>query len=303
MNGTLSGGFSLSKTGSNTLILTGTNIYTGGTTISNGVLFVANTNNATSATGTGSVTIVKSTGQPGFGTLTGSGYVSGTVVDNGGNISATNLGGGTAALTTGALTLGTGSAYICAISASSADELSVNGTMVIGTGVNLDVISLTAANLQGTLPAGVSGAGYSWPIATASGGITGAANLTLNTSGFSAAGGLGGGQFNVTVVGNTLYLNFGAPPVAGAFAIGAVEGIPAAISAAKILSVDQSQDSNGALTIASVTSPTTNGATNHAGGRPAHLHLRGQSEPGHDSVRFDRWLRVSDGKHICDSRP
>jgi hypothetical protein len=54
---------------------------------------------------------------------------------------------------------------------------------------------------------------YSWPILTASGGITGfnAANVTINTSAFG--NGLGSGGFTVSVSNNTMYLNFGQPPV------------------------------------------------------------------------------------------
>jgi hypothetical protein len=50
---------------------------------------------------------------------------------------------------------------------------------------------------------------YSWPILTASGGISGfnSANVTIDASQFANA--LGSGTFSVTVSGNTMYLNFG----------------------------------------------------------------------------------------------
>jgi len=57
----------LTKIGSGTFTLTGTNSYSGGTTVSNGTLLVNNT--GSSATGTGAVTVVNGA------TLSGSGIV------------------------------------------------------------------------------------------------------------------------------------------------------------------------------------------------------------------------------------
>jgi len=65
----------LTKIGNGTFTLTGTNSYGGGTTVSNGVLFVNNTGGG--ATGTGAVTIVSGA------TLGGSGVIAGPVTVNG----------------------------------------------------------------------------------------------------------------------------------------------------------------------------------------------------------------------------
>lgn len=51
------------------------------------------------------------------------------------------------------------------------------------------------------------------------------------------------------------------PPIAGSFSLGAVEGAATAVSVNKILSVSSTSHPGGVLSIASVTSPTTNGAT------------------------------------------
>ena len=68
-DGDMAGG-SISKIGSGTLTLAGANLYTGGTTVSEGTLTV--TNQSGSATGTGGVTVDA-------GTLAGSGIISGAV--------------------------------------------------------------------------------------------------------------------------------------------------------------------------------------------------------------------------------
>ena len=78
-NGTITGN-SISKVGTGTLTLSGSNTYAGGTTISNGTLAVVNTTG--SGTGTAAVTV------SGTGTLSGTGIISGAVnVATGGTLS------------------------------------------------------------------------------------------------------------------------------------------------------------------------------------------------------------------------
>src|SRR5262249_38064999 len=90
---------SLTKTGLGRLNLQGSNLYSGGTFINNGSLFVNNT--AGSGTGSGSVTVNNG------GTLGGIGTISGAVTVN----SAGHIAPGTSVgtLTLGSLNLGSGS--------------------------------------------------------------------------------------------------------------------------------------------------------------------------------------------------
>lgn len=217
ISGKMVGTNGFNKYGVGMLELTGANTYgavgkpLGNTTISNGWLIAANTTG--SATGVSSV-VVTNSGATGGGVLTGSGTISGSVTLDGGGISATNMAGGCADLTTGAETWGAGSSNIWTINnatgtagaASGWNVLTINGALTIASGVTLDVESLTSANKQGALASFNNTQAYSWPIATATGGITGAANLTINTGKFANA--LGSGQFALSVSSNTLYLNF-----------------------------------------------------------------------------------------------
>ena len=107
-------GGSLTKTGTGTFTLTGANIYTGGTTVNAGSLFVNTPKNFTdSGTGTGSVTVNSGA------TLGGSGSIGGGVIGNGAvtvNSGATLApgptgDGSTGILRTGALTLVSGSTF------------------------------------------------------------------------------------------------------------------------------------------------------------------------------------------------
>jgi autotransporter-associated beta strand protein len=125
-------GSTLTKDGSGTLTLTGTNIYTRGTTVSGGTLLVNNT--AGSGTGTGSVTVSNA-----GSTLGGTGTMTGAVTANAGaNIAPGNGGNNTAILTTGALTL----------AATSNFRVDINGTTA-GTGydqINVATGGVTITN-------------------------------------------------------------------------------------------------------------------------------------------------------------
>lgn len=281
ISGTVTGTNGFTKNGVGMLELTGANTYgttgtvLGTTVVSNGWLILANTTG--SAAGVSSVLITNS-GATSIGTLTGNGSMSGTVTNNGGSaISATNMAGGPATLTTGAQTWQPNSHYTWGISSVNGgagagwDNLSINGKLTINATssgkLNIDLTSLAATGLVGTLANLTNSASYSWPILTASGGITGfnPANINLTTTAFSTPSGLGSGVLSVTTnndpSGHTIYVNFAQPPVPGAFAIGAVEGVATSVSVAKIVSVASTINSGGSLTIASVTSPTANSAT------------------------------------------
>jgi autotransporter-associated beta strand protein len=141
---------SLTKTGAGTLTLTGANIYTGGTTISQGMLVVANRNGS----GTGTEAVLVSAG-----TLAGGGTVSGEVTVGTGSGTGAFLApaAGTkrqATFTTqSALTLQADATYTCTAKVKGAsartDEVVANGVTINGA-----VFSFRPKG-QGTLPAGL----------------------------------------------------------------------------------------------------------------------------------------------------
>jgi len=141
-------GSTLTKDGSGTLTLTGTNIYTRGTTVSDGTLLVNNT--AGSGTGTGSVTVSNAgTTLGGTGTMTGA-----VTVNAGANIAPGSGGNNTAILNTGALTLASTSNFRVDINGTTVgsgyDQLNVATGGVTITGSNLVVTVGTTLSLGQT---------------------------------------------------------------------------------------------------------------------------------------------------------
>jgi hexosaminidase len=214
------------KSGGGTLILSGDdNTYgTNGvdTQIVGGQLILANTSG--SATGLTGVEVANTTA-----TLSGNGITTGAV-DNSGNISATNTAGGTAALTIGSLTWEVGSACQWAVNNplgtaggnSGWDELVVNGGMTNNANgsnpVQLDVISLTSANVQGALNAFDSTRDYSWLIIhSTSPPISGFSTSAFSINSSSFANSMGSAVFslttNNTITGGDVFLNFVHAPV------------------------------------------------------------------------------------------
>jgi autotransporter-associated beta strand protein len=123
----------LTKNGAGAWTLTGANTYTGGTTVNAGSLFINNTSG--SGTGTGTITVTGS-----GTTLGGSGNMSGAVsVASGNNLAPGASGVGTTAiLTTGALTLSSGSNF----------QIDINGTTV---GTGYDQLAVTGgASIAGS---------------------------------------------------------------------------------------------------------------------------------------------------------
>jgi autotransporter-associated beta strand protein len=139
--------YAIVKSGTSTFVLSGTNLYDGGTTVNGGTLLV--NNSAGSGTGTGAVT-VNNAGT----TLGGTGTISGAVsVGAGANIAPGNGGNNTGTLTTGALTLASGSNFRVDINGTTAgtfDQISVATGGVTITGSNLAVTVGTTLALNQT---------------------------------------------------------------------------------------------------------------------------------------------------------
>jgi fibronectin-binding autotransporter adhesin len=130
--GVISGTGTLTQAGSGTLILNGVNTYTGGTTVSAGILEVGDAANATASI-LGPVAVASG------GTLSGHGTIKGNViVASGGTLQP----GGTIGTITvnGNLTLSPGSTYTAEISPTAADQVVVTGTATL-TGSNLVIVA------------------------------------------------------------------------------------------------------------------------------------------------------------------
>ncbi|RFC47442.1 MAG: putative conserved protein, contains a C-terminal beta-barrel porin domain [Verrucomicrobia bacterium] len=203
----------LAKTGVGTLTLTGTNTYTGPTSVTGGQL-VVNGSSSDSAHTVGN-----------GGTLGGTGTVGALVVQNGGTIAPgnspgiLNVVGNTTWLNGGnynwELLNATGAA------GTGWDQLAIAGALDLASltagGFNVNVWSLSDALTSGNALNfdGIGGI-YSWPIATASGGITGfdAGDFTIFTTANNGTNGFTNpftGSFSMSQTGNNLFLNYLGP--------------------------------------------------------------------------------------------
>ncbi len=213
--GIVSGSGALNKSGNGALTITGANSYSGGTTVSAGRVLVNNTTG--SGTGTGAVTV-------NGGTFGGSGSITGGLTLNStGRISAGDSAGSSrvGTFTSGNQTWNGGAAMDLEIkdAASTAgtgwDLLSINGTLAInatsGNKFTIDISTLTLANVAGNAANFNDSTGYTWTIATTTGGITGfdASAFNLITSGFSNPLN-GSSQFFISLVdsGNGLAITY-----------------------------------------------------------------------------------------------
>jgi hexosaminidase len=227
ISGVISDSEGFVKSGVGTLVLSGSNTYGtagapgGNTQVSGGLLVLANTNG--SATGVSGIVVASAA------TLTGNGAITGTV-DDSGIISATNLPGGTATLTTGSQTWEQGSIYQWAINnatgtagaASGWDQILINGGMTINASsaspLNINIISLTAANQPGALAAFNNAQDYSWlAIHSTNPPIAGFSTSVVTVNGASFGNALGTGAFSVTTnntpTGGDLFVNFVHAPI------------------------------------------------------------------------------------------
>lgn len=136
------GGEKITKSGAGTLVLSGNNTYTGGTTVSAGTLLLMNA--AGSGAGTGATTVATGATLGGTGTASGVVTVSGTLAP----------GSGIGTLSTGALTLAAGSsaAFEVATSTGLADAVHVTGDVTLGGGaLNLTDLAPGVATSKITL--------------------------------------------------------------------------------------------------------------------------------------------------------
>ena len=278
LSGVLSDTQAFTKSGSGTLAITGNaNTFgSGGTvSVSSGTLLLGNTSG--SATGVAPITLGNTSAS-----LTGNGIASGAV-NNSGVLSATNLSGGAATLTTGAQTWQLGSAYQWAInnaggtsgSNSGWDLLNANGAVTINANSSnplaLDIISLTAANVQGALPNFTNTQDYSWQILhTASPPISGFATSSFSISSAAFANALGAGVFsvstNITATGGDIFVNFVHAPVLALSNVTVIAGSNAVFSASNTVA--------GSISATATYSWKSNNVTLTDGGR-----ISGSSTP------------------------
>jgi autotransporter-associated beta strand protein len=209
-NTTYSGGFtstgSLNKIGSGTLTLTGPSSYSGGTTVTGGVLLA---DNATSSVGSGAVSVTSTGVLGGTGVINTSGVTSGKAVDIAGELAPTDAATGYSHLSftlagTSTLTLEAGSTFAFNLGAdvNSSDE-------VVITGGKLVLTSLDYSNFTFNAQSNFGGAG-TYILFADSVGITGSPNA-------DNSGTLDGGAYNgqIMVSGNNLDLVVTSAPEPG----------------------------------------------------------------------------------------
>jgi len=138
VSSTITGSGALAKTGNGIMQLTGSNSYSGGTTVSGGQLVLANT----AASGTGSMDI-----QSG-GTLRGTGTISGLATIESGGMVSPGITGSPGTLTfSGGLTLNSGSTYDFQLGTSS-DKIVVTAGALTGPGA-VGTLTINLSNAGG----------------------------------------------------------------------------------------------------------------------------------------------------------
>lgn len=259
-NNTISNGSGtpkITKQGAGTVIFSGSNTYSGGTTVQAGLLRASN-NYALGTAGTvlvsggnleiasgvtlansnvrlagGQITVNGTLNALDFqsGRLSGSGTVNASLALNDlsrilspGNSPGTQTIGGNQTWSGFTYEWEINNFSNLANTATSVDLLSLNGRLTLGGTYKLDIISLTAGNLRGSVE-NFSETERSWTILTASAGITGfsASDWVLDAGLFSADGGWDG-EFSLTQQGNSLVLNYVPEPSACLLALGAMAG-------------------------------------------------------------------------------
>ncbi len=220
ISGAISGTNDLVKTGPGLLTLSGTNLFTGGVTVSNGVL-------ALDATGslacpkvevkTGArFDVSTQSGNYSLGTgqiLGGNGVVVGGLTVNGTLTPGSSIG---SLSITGAVTLAAGGQLVCEMNSTNNVPGVNNDYFTSGGALIIAATSSARFTVRPVAPA-LTGwnnqKNYTWTLATAGGGVSGfAANkFTVDTSSFT--NNLGSGSFSIGVSSNALQLNYVATTV------------------------------------------------------------------------------------------
>jgi autotransporter-associated beta strand protein len=236
-DGAITGTGGITMAGTNTLTLDGTNTYSGGTTLNSGTL-IAGSN---AALGSGALTLnggrlsvgsgVTLSNPVNFGasggTLGGNGTFGGAVsiganatLAPGNSVGLLNFNSGLTWAPNGTYNIEVQSAG--GSRGSGYDSVNVTGglafTATLGTPFTFNLISLNAGGTSGNVADFDSSMGYSWMVAHTDG-LTGfnPADISISTSLFTNS--LGVGAFNVSTVGNDIFVNFTPVPEPSTYAL------------------------------------------------------------------------------------